>query len=58
MGGFNIGDILFQLFSFGFLILLIFLIVFLFRSFTRRGKQLDQLEKKVDSISERVNRNN
>lgn len=58
MGGFNIGDALFQLFSFGFLVLIIVLIVLLFRSFSKRRNQLDSIEKKIDSINEQIKKDN
>ncbi|MGM0845556.1 MAG: DUF4083 domain-containing protein [Bacillota bacterium] len=58
MGGYNIGDILYQLFSFGFVILFIVLIVFLFRSFSKRRKQLNNIERKVDLLNDQVKKGN
>lgn len=58
LGDFNVGDALFQLFSFGFLVLIIVLIVLLFRSFPKRRNQLDRIEKKVDAINEQIKKDN
>jgi energy-converting hydrogenase Eha subunit H len=58
MGGYNIGDILFQLFSFTFLVLILVLIVSLFRSFSKRKNQLNSIEKKIDSINEQIKKEN
>ncbi|MGD6969428.1 DUF4083 domain-containing protein [Rossellomorea vietnamensis] len=58
MGGYNIGDILYQLLSFGFVTLFIFLIVFLFRSFSKRRKQLNNIERKVDLLNDQVKKGN
>ncbi|WP_157037653.1 DUF4083 domain-containing protein [Ornithinibacillus californiensis] len=51
MGDFYIGDMLYQLFSFGILALFIFLIVSLFKSSKERKRQLDRIEEKLDSLS-------
>lgn len=58
MAGFNIGDVLFQLFSLGFIVLIIVLIVMFFRSITKRRNQLDSIEKKLDAINEEIKRDN
>lgn len=58
MGGFNIGDALFQLFSIGFIVLIIILIVLFFRSFSKRRNQLDSIEKKIDAINEQIKKDN
>lgn len=57
MSYFNIGDALFQLFSLIILILIILLIVRLLRSSSKRSNQLDSIEKKIDSINEKVTKN-
>ncbi|MDX8361621.1 DUF4083 family protein [Cytobacillus sp. IB215316] len=54
----NLGDLIFQLFTFGSLILAIILIVLFIRSISKRRNQLDSIEKKVDAINERINKNN
>ncbi|MDX8365250.1 DUF4083 family protein [Cytobacillus sp. IB215665] len=54
----NLGDLIFQLFTFGSLILAIILIVLFIRSILKRSNQLDRIEKKVDAINERLNKNN
>ncbi|RLQ93664.1 DUF4083 family protein [Falsibacillus albus] len=58
MGAYNGGDLLFQFFSFGLIILLIVLTVFLFRSYSQRWKKLDKIEKKLDTIMEQVKKMN
>ncbi|MGM7684754.1 DUF4083 domain-containing protein [Cytobacillus sp. Hm23] len=54
----NLGDLIAQLFTFGSLILAIILIVLFIRSSLKRRNQLDSIEKKVDAINERINKNN
>ncbi|MBS4195063.1 DUF4083 domain-containing protein [Lederbergia citri] len=49
------GDVLFQLFSIGYIVLIIILIVFLVLTFSKRKHQLDRIEKKLDAINERIN---
>jgi hypothetical protein len=58
MGAFNLGDALFQLFSLGFLFLLVFLVAFVFRSIKQRTIQLNRLEDKVEKLSKEVKRVN
>ncbi|MCH1627881.1 DUF4083 domain-containing protein [Fredinandcohnia quinoae] len=58
MSSFHIGDALFQIFSFGVLILIIILILSLFRSFSKRRNQLDSIEKKIDLINEQIKNDN
>lgn len=58
MDSFRIGDALFQLFSLGFLVLIIVLIVWFFRSYTKRRNQLDSLEKKIDDLNEQIKKGN
>ncbi|WP_249872895.1 DUF4083 domain-containing protein [Oceanobacillus saliphilus] len=58
MDSLRIGDALFQLFSLGFLVLIIVLIVWFFRSYIRRRNQLDSLEKKIDDINEQIKKGN
>ncbi|MBS4200038.1 DUF4083 domain-containing protein [Bacillus sp. FJAT-49732] len=50
----NIGDVLFQLFSFGFLVFTIVLIVLLYHSYSKRRNQLDRIEKKLDALNEQI----
>lgn len=56
MSVFNLGDALFQLLMLGVLIITIVLIVRLFRSFSKRKDQLDNIEKKLDVINEQIKR--
>lgn len=58
MDSLRIGDIIFQLFSLGFLVLIIVLIVWLFRSYIKRKNQLDNLEKKINDINEQIKKGN
>jgi hypothetical protein len=58
MGAFNLGDTLFQMFSLGFLVLLVFLVAFVFRSIKQRTIQLNRLEEKVEKLSKEVKRGN
>ena len=48
----NFGDILFTLFSLGFTILIIALIVSLIRTNNKRKQQLDRIEKKIDDLNQ------
>ncbi|MDN4525953.1 DUF4083 family protein [Fictibacillus fluitans] len=45
----NVGDIIFQLLAFVFLVLMIIVIVTVVRSFKNRNKQLDRIEEKLDN---------
>ncbi|WP_349772347.1 DUF4083 domain-containing protein [Lederbergia citrisecunda] len=54
MESINIGDVLFQLFSFGFLVFTIVLIVLLYHSYSKRRNQLDRIEKKLDALNEQI----
>lgn len=56
MSTYNIGDIIFQLVTFGLIILFIALLVFLFRSFLKSRKQLNQIEQQVKEITEKLNK--
>ncbi len=47
----NIGDIVATLFSLGFVVLVIFLIIQLFRTNNKRKQQLDRIEKKIDELN-------
>ncbi|MCA1054136.1 DUF4083 domain-containing protein [Rossellomorea aquimaris] len=58
MGGFNVGDILFQLFSLIFIIWVVGLIVILLRAFTKRGRQLNRIEEQLNSITEELKKKN
>ncbi|WP_417899831.1 DUF4083 domain-containing protein [Bacillus haimaensis] len=58
MGAFNLGDDLFQLFSLGFLVLLVFLVAFVFRSIKQRTIQMNRVEENVEKLSEEVKRGN
>ena len=48
----NFEDILFTLFSLGFTILIIALIVLLIRTNNKRKQQLDRIEKKIDNLNQ------
>ena len=48
----NLGDIVFTLFSLGFIALIIVLIVLFIRSNSKRKKQLDRIEKKMDNLNQ------
>ncbi|WP_328028585.1 DUF4083 family protein [Metabacillus fastidiosus] len=51
----NIGDIVVQLFYFGFLLFIIVLIIsFFLRSNKKRNSQLDRMEKKLDELIEQL----
>ncbi|MEG9295313.1 DUF4083 domain-containing protein [Mangrovibacillus sp. Mu-81] len=54
ISGYHIGDILFLLFSFACFGLIISLIVTYFCSLSKRSKQLDAIERKVDLIYEHM----
>ncbi|KSU89479.1 hypothetical protein A2U94_11860 [Bacillus sp. VT 712] len=56
MSTYNIGDIIFQLVTFGLIILFIALLVFLFRSFLKSRKQLNQIEQQVKELTEKLNK--
>jgi hypothetical protein len=58
MGALNLGDALFQLFSLGFLVLLVFLVALVFRSIKQRRIQMNRLEDKVEKLSKEVKRGN
>ncbi|MYL56268.1 DUF4083 domain-containing protein [Virgibacillus halodenitrificans] len=58
MGGFHIGDALFQLFFLAFIVLIIFLIVSFFRANSSRTNQLNRIEKKIDEVSHRMKNDN
>ncbi|MBM7621137.1 flagellar biogenesis protein FliO [Bacillus tianshenii] len=58
MGAFNLGDALFQLFSLGFLVLLVLFVAFVFRSIKQRTIQLNRLEEKVEKLSNEGERGN
>ena len=49
---FNLGDILFTLFSLGFTVLIIVLIVSLIRTNNKRKQQLDRIEKEIDNLNQ------
>ena len=53
LSGFNLGDVLFQLFSLAFIVLIIVLIVSFFRSNKKRNDQLNRIEKKMDDMNQR-----
>ena len=53
---YNWGDILFQLFSLGFLVIIIALIVMVFRTYFKRKNQLNNIEKKIDHINKQIKR--
>jgi large-conductance mechanosensitive channel len=50
----NIGDIIFQLVDFGFLALIIILIVSYFRTNKKRRNQLDRIEEKLNLLTEEI----
>ncbi|MGE7603432.1 resistance to Congo red protein [Peribacillus sp. NPDC097675] len=54
MSSFNIGDMLYQLFFIGFIVLIICLIVSIFRSSKKRRMQMDRLEEKIDALNEQL----
>ncbi|WP_198433934.1 DUF4083 domain-containing protein [Virgibacillus salexigens] len=58
MGGFHFGDVLFQLLSLAFIILIIVLTVSLFRSNKKRTNQLNRIEKKIDDENHRIKNGN
>ena len=52
LSGLNSGDVLFQLFSLAFIVLIIVLIVSFFRSNKKRKDQLNRIEKKIDDMNQ------
>ncbi|MDP9739558.1 DUF4083 domain-containing protein [Peribacillus frigoritolerans] len=56
MSGYNIADLVYQLFCLLFLILIIVGTVFLFRSIKHRKTRLDIMEKKMDDLHELIKR--
>ncbi|WP_255485891.1 hypothetical protein, partial [Sporosarcina sp. BP05] len=55
---FNFGDIIFTLFSLGFIVIIIALIVFVIRTNNKRKHQLDRIEKKVDNLNQQTKSSN
>ena len=53
----NIGDIIYQLFSILVVIFFIVMIVSFFRSSKKRKEQLDRIENKLDKLSEQSTKN-
>lgn len=49
---FNLGDIFFTLFTFGFIVLILALIVWAIRSSSKRKRQLDRIEEKIDNLNQ------
>lgn len=56
MGGFHVGDFLIQLFSFGMIIILIFLVIAHFRSLSKQIDKLNNIERKIDAIQDQLNK--
>ncbi|MGZ9819218.1 hypothetical protein ACXM0N_25490 [Peribacillus simplex] len=56
MSGFNLADLIYQLFCLVFLILIIVGTVSLFRSMKHRKTRLDIMEKKMDDLHELIKR--
>ncbi|MDM5211164.1 hypothetical protein ACDZ29_03715 [Peribacillus sp. RS7] len=54
MSGFNIADLIYQLFCLVFLILIIVGTVSLFRSVKHRKTRMDIMEKKMDDLHELI----
>lgn len=52
MNGLNIGEVLWQLFNIGFLVLIVVLFVSLFRSNKNRREELDRIEKKINDFED------
>jgi|GEM_PF-5474812 len=52
-GGFNIGDMIVQLFFFAILLFIITGITLFAVSFKKRGKQLNRIEDKLNQMSDR-----
>ena len=55
---FNIGDLIFTLFSLGFLALIVLSVIWLLGSNKKRKNQLNNIENKIDALSEKVNKRN
>ncbi|WP_078551436.1 DUF4083 family protein [Bacillus alkalicellulosilyticus] len=53
----SFGTMLYQLFSFAFIGLIIFGIIFFIRSIKLRNKQIATLEKKIDQLDKKVSQN-
>ena len=54
LSGFNLGDALFQLISFAFIVLIIVLIMSFFRYNKKRNDQLNRIEKKIDDMNQGI----
>lgn len=55
---YNVGDIIFQLVNFGFLVLAIIIVVSYFRSNKKRINQLNRIEEKLNLLSEEIKKVN
>lgn len=58
MSGINLGDVIFQLFSLLFIVGVFSLIISLVLSNKKRRNQLDTIEKKIDVLIQKQNKNN
>jgi uncharacterized membrane protein YciS (DUF1049 family) len=52
--GINVGDILFQLFAFGFIIVTIIVIIFILRNKVNNKKDTNELKERLNRIEEKV----
>ena len=55
---FNIGDLIFTLFSFGALVLVVIVVIWLLMINKKRNDQLNNIEVKIDALTKKVNKQN
>lgn len=54
----NLGDLIITLVSFGFLAIIVILVIWFLVSNKKRKNQLNSIENKIDALSEKVNKFN
>lgn len=54
--GINIGDLIITIVSFGFLAIIVILVIWFLSSNKKRKNQLNNIENKIDALSEKVNK--
>ena len=54
----NVGDLIFTLFSLGILAIIIISVIWLLSSNKKRKNQLDNIENKIDALSEKLTKRN
>lgn len=56
--GINLGDLIITLVSFGFLAIIVILVIWFLASNKKRKNQLNDIENKIDALSEKINKDN